>query len=208
MLAKMTVEDFLSDLSSSLPAPGGGAAAALAAAMGAALISMVCNLTIGKKQYEQYEAEMIQVRQRAQKLKDEVLLLMDADARAFSELMQSFKLPANTDGEKEKRTEQIQAKTRQAAEVPAKIAASCLEIAALADQIAGKANKNLESDIKVGIDMAEAGLNSAITNIKVNLPGIKDQGYVAEKQALMNKMTSEFSRWKLSVASKLEIYKL
>lgn len=208
MFAKMKVEEFLNDLGSHLPAPGGGAAAALAAAMGAALISMVCNLTIGKKQYEQYETEMIQIKQNAQRLKDEILVLMDADAQAFSDLMESFKLPSNTDAEKKKRTELIQSKTCQAAEVPAKIAESCLEIAVLAEKIAGRSNKNLESDIKVAMDMAEAGLNSAITNIKVNLPGIKDQMYVLEKQESIKNLTSQFASLKLQIDSKLEISKI
>jgi formiminotetrahydrofolate cyclodeaminase len=203
MLAEMTLEKFLEDLGSRLPAPGGGAAAALAAALGAALVSMVCNLTIGKKQYAPYEKELLGIKDDAQQLQKSLLILMEDDALAFGSLMDSFKLPAHTEAEKTARASRIQADTCQAAEVPAKIAESCLHIAELLDKLAGRSNKNLESDIKVALDMAEAGLNSAVTNIKVNLPGIEDRQFVSAKQEFIKKVTGNFQDRKTQIGSKL-----
>jgi formiminotetrahydrofolate cyclodeaminase len=199
MFADKIIKDFIGELGSALPAPGGGAAAALAGSMGAALVSMVCNLTIGKKDYAAYEDEIKTVLVKAQHLQEELLALIDADADAFNSLMDSYKMPRVTEEEKSLRQEAIESNAQKAAAVPAIIATRCLDVVVLANQIAGKANKNLNSDILVAAEMAEAGLNSAIINIKINLPGIKDKQYVNNKQGLIQQMTTEFANHKSSI---------
>jgi formiminotetrahydrofolate cyclodeaminase len=93
MLTEQTISQFLNELASSSPAPGGGSVAALAGAAGAALASMVCNLTLGKKKYAEVQAEVSAVLQETEKLRRELTLLIDKDTEAFNTVMAAFSLP-------------------------------------------------------------------------------------------------------------------
>src|SRR5579862_7103297 len=119
---------WLAALASSDPAPGGGAAAALEVAMGAALVEMVCNLTIGKPAFAEHEATMTAVRDRATALRGQATALAAEDADAFTAVIAAYRLPKETDVEQVERTARIQAALAEAADVPRRTAAAASEV--------------------------------------------------------------------------------
>lgn len=178
MLIEKKITDFLEDLASDLPAPGGGGAAALAGAMGACLISMVARLTIGKKGYEAVEVQMRDILSRSDQLYQQLTVQVDEDAAAFNEVIAAMKLPKANEPEAGIRTEAMQKSFRRAAEVPYKAAVNCKEVLDLAAEIASGCNTNVSSDVGVAAELAWAGLQSSLLNVKINLPYLKDEEYV------------------------------
>jgi|SRR5882757_62683 len=170
-----TLPQWLDDLGSAAPAPGGGAAAALNAAAGAALVEMVANLTVGKSAYAEHFAHVERVLAEATALRNRAVALIDADAAAFTALMATYKLPKATDPEKAARTEEIQRATVAAAEVPLQIAAVGAAVIDLAAQLPGRSNTNVLSDVAVAASSAAAAVESAAINVEINLGGIKDK---------------------------------
>src|SRR5208283_992112 len=112
MLTTKTVDEFIDEVASSSPTPGGGSVAALAGALGAALTAMVCNLTIGKKKYLGVQREMEEVLKQSDNLQASFVKLIDDDAEAFNTVMSAFDLPKETEEEKTKRAEAIQQATK------------------------------------------------------------------------------------------------
>jgi len=178
LLIEKKITDFLEDLASDLPAPGGGGAAALAGAMGACLISMVARLTIGKKGYEAVEVQMRDILSRSDQLYQQLTVQVDEDAAAFNEVIAAMKLPKANETEAGIRTEAMQKSFRRAAEVPYKAAVNCKEVLDLAAEIASGCNTNVSSDVGVAAELAWAGLQSSLLNVKINLPYLKDEEYV------------------------------
>lgn len=172
--------EFLAELASKAPTPGGGAASALCGATAAALSSMLANLTAGKAGSAENEQKTIQIIEAAGKLKEELLQLADDDAAVFSQFMSAYKLPKNTDDEKSARAQAIQEAAIAAAEVPVQIAGKCMDVLKLARQIIAFGNRNAISDGTVSALMARAALRSALYNVKINLALIKDETYVEE----------------------------
>jgi len=179
MLSEMKLNEFIDELASSSPAPGGGSVAAVNGALGSALVSMVCRLTIGKKSYEMVQDEMQYVLGRADELHKNLVSLVDQDTDAFNCLMAAFKMPKGNEIESASRSEVIQASYIKAADIPLHIAKNCLHILELADRIKDKGNRNAISDIGVAAECSYAGLESALMNVKINLGSIKDQDYIA-----------------------------
>ena len=175
MLIDKKVSNFLDELASSSPTPGGGSVAALAGALGAALISMVGNLTVGKKKYEDVEKDIKKIISSSEKLRYELSQLTEEDVKAFNNFMATYKMPKETEDEKKMRTEKIQEALIKAARVPLKTAYKCLDIMILSQEIAEKGNINVISDAGVAVLMSEAALESAILNVKINLKMIKDE---------------------------------
>jgi formiminotetrahydrofolate cyclodeaminase len=169
-----TIGGWLEDLASEAPAPGGGAAAALNAAVGAALVSMVCNLTIGKPKYAGYEPAMRVALETATRLRTRGLELAEADAVAFEGVIAAYKLPKGTDEEKAARKEAIQAGLVSAADVPLRTAELAAEVIALAGDVLDGANANVLSDVAVAASSARAALDAAVVNVEVNLASLKD----------------------------------
>ncbi|GAA4899424.1 formiminotetrahydrofolate cyclodeaminase [Stackebrandtia albiflava] len=178
-----TVEDWLTALASKSSTPGGGAAAAVNAAIGAALVSMVCNLTIGKPKYAEHELTMVDVRSRAEELRTRLVGLAAEDATAFDAVMAAYGLPKTTDEEKAARKAAVQDALHGAADVPMRIAATAADVIALAGRILDGANVNVLSDVAVAVDSAGAALRSAILNVEVNRAAITDEGHRAELAA-------------------------
>ena len=177
-LIEMKLKDFIDELSSDSPAPGGGSVAALAGALSSALSSMVCNLTIGKEKYKDVEYDMENLLERLQDIKKRLLDLIDEDTRAFNRVMEAFKLPKNTEEEKKIRKEKIQEALKKAALVPLETARLCAEIIEISKKVAEKGNKNSITDAGASLIMAEAGLDIAILNVKINLKSIEDEKFV------------------------------
>ncbi|RLF37294.1 MAG: glutamate formimidoyltransferase [Thermoplasmata archaeon] len=195
VLVSMPVNSFLSELASSSPAPGGGSVAALAGALGAALSSMVCNLTIGKERYADVEDEMKDVLRMSEKLRRKLLKLVDKDTEAFNDVIKAFKMPKDTEEEKKVRSKAIQAGYKKAAMVPFETAEVCGKILDLAEVIAEKGNRSSVTDAAVSALMADAGVESAILNVKINLGSIKDEVFVKDMVSKLDKLEKE-SRFK------------
>jgi formiminotetrahydrofolate cyclodeaminase len=181
-LADMSVRAFTEKLGSSAPAPGGGSAAALSGALGAALISMVCNLTLGKPKYAEHEQLIRETLARADSLTAELLDAIQKDADAFDSVIAAFGMPKETDGEKSARTEAVRKAYKTAIASPEATAKCCMEVMKLAETLLGKSNVNAVSDLAVGATQAYAGLKGALANVRINLPSIKDASYAVEKR--------------------------
>jgi formiminotetrahydrofolate cyclodeaminase len=176
----MTVKEFLRELASDSPAPGGGSVAALGAALGAALVSMVSNLTIGKKKYKDVEEEMETLKRESNELLDRLLNLLELDKNAFLIFMDAYKLSKDTEKEKELRDAEIQKGAKGAAEVPMEIAKGSYKVMELAKIAAQKGNSNAITDAGVAALLGEAMIQAAILNVKINLLTIKDNGFVVK----------------------------
>jgi formiminotetrahydrofolate cyclodeaminase len=181
MLERQGVEAFLDALASAAPTPGGGGAAAVMGAMGAALLSMVCNLTIGKKAYVQVEQEMQAALAQAEALRAQMLALVDEDAVAFSSVMAAYGLPRKSDAEKAQRKQAIQHALQAATMAPLRCAQASAEVIALAKTVAGKGNRNVVSDAGVAVAAAHAALRSSALNVYINTGSIDDEEFAKEK---------------------------
>jgi len=182
-LTDKPVTDFLDDLASNLPAPGGGSVAALSGALGAALVSMVCNLTLGKKGYEGVQADIEALCAKSEALRREMVGLLDADVAAYTAYSQTAKMPKDTDEQKTVRAAAMQDALKNATMPPMHIAEAAIKIMDLCMPAAEKGNKWAVSDAGVAVLMAEAALRAAALNVLINLGTIKDQDFVAEKRA-------------------------
>jgi formiminotetrahydrofolate cyclodeaminase len=172
-----SLQSFLDALASNAPAPGGGAAAALMGATGAALVSMVCNLTLGKPKYATVESDMSALREKSEALRVRLTKMMEDDQSVFRTLMSAYGLPKQTDDEKAARKQAIQEALEQATEVPLACARACTEAIALSREAAEKGNLQVVSDAGVAVAAAEAGLKSAALNIWINVPSIEDKKF-------------------------------
>lgn len=181
MLQNLTIKSFIDKLASNSPAPGGGGVAALAAALGSALGSMVFNLTIGKKTYNEYDeyvkAEILNSLNETNINKDEFLSLMEKDAEEFLELMNMFKLPKNTEEEKYIRETKLEEGYKKALEIPFNVAEKAFKMYKYIEISAKYGNKNAISDSGVAALLLQAAIESAVLNVKINLSGIKDEEY-------------------------------
>ncbi|MDQ3929963.1 MAG: cyclodeaminase/cyclohydrolase family protein [Chloroflexota bacterium] len=176
-LIKMTVEDFIIQLASANPTPGGGSASALAGAMAAAMVEMACNLTVGREKFRSAEEELQVVLARAKELREQMLAAVDEDTDAYDAVSQAYKLPKGTDAEKNERTAAIQAALKQASEVPFRVARAAAETAQLAVIAIEKANPNVASDARVARLLADAARDGAVANVEINLSSITDSDY-------------------------------
>ena len=177
-LASLSVDGFLSELASDSPAPGGGSVAALAGSLGSALSSMVCNLTVGKEKYAEVEHEIKDALKESEHLRKKLTELIDRDTDAFNDVIKAFKMPKETEQQKEKRKQAIQDGYKKAAKVPLETARTCEKVLDVAMVVAAKGNKNSITDAAVSALMAHAGVQSAILNVKINLGSIKDDAFV------------------------------
>jgi glutamate formiminotransferase/formiminotetrahydrofolate cyclodeaminase len=178
-LMSMTVQRFADEVSTESPAPGGGSVAALMGSLGAALATMVANLTVGKKGYEEAWGELGAMAGRGQAVKDRLSRAVDEDTEAFNRVMEAMRLPKGTPDQQAERARAIEAANRAAAEVPLQTARLCLEAIALADKAARLGNRNSASDAGVAALAARAGAEGAALNVRINLAGIADAGFKA-----------------------------
>jgi len=173
-LMDRTVRDFLAELASDSPAPGGGSVAALAGAVAASLAAMVGRLTVDREEFREHEAEVKAALTRADQLREELLELVEEDTRAFQRVMAAFRLPKGTPAEREARRSAVQSAFKEAAEVPLRTAELCLQGLRLARLMAEHGNPNASSDAGVAALMAAAGARAAALNVRINLDSIRD----------------------------------
>jgi formiminotetrahydrofolate cyclodeaminase len=191
MTEKLTdkpTKSFLDELASSAPAPGGGSVAALSGALGAGLISMVCNLTLGKPKYATVQDDVAAILKKSESLRKELTDLLEEDVQAYTRLSQTMKMPRDTDEQKAARAALMDKALKAATDVPMRVAAACAAVMALCPPAAEKGNTNAVSDVGVGILMAEAGLRGAALNVLINLGFIKDERFVSESRRKLNSL--------------------
>jgi formiminotetrahydrofolate cyclodeaminase len=191
MTANSSIQTFLDDLASERPTPGGGGAAAVSGAIGAALVSMVANLTIGKKNYEAVWQDLEAVNAKAEALRAELIRAIDEDVVAFNAVMGAYGLPRATDDEKAKRAAAIQAALKDATLAPLRAVKACFEVIRLSAAAAEKGNLNVISDAGVAVLSANAGLRSAALNVFINAKAIKDRDFAEKQIAEVNALLAQ-----------------
>jgi len=187
MLADMKLEEFLDELASSSPAPGGGSVSALLGGLSSALTSMVCRLTENKKGYEQFNEEIKKVLEESESIRKRTMELIDEDTKIFNEVMSAFKMPKNDLARQKK----IQDAMRKATEVPLKTMRECYKALELARVVAEKGNVNSVSDAGVAALTANTGVLGASLNAIINLKFIKDNDFVEKTTEEVTDLTKK-----------------
>lgn len=175
METSKTLQNYLDELSSNSPTPGGGNVAALCGALASSLGIMVCNLTIGKKKYAEVENEMIIIKDNLLKYQSDFIELGKNDNLAFDKVMNAIKLPKESEKEKEIRNQEIEKATIGAAEVPSQVMQSAKEILPLLKTIIEKGNKNSISDAGVAVALTETASKGAYLNVLINCSSLNNQ---------------------------------
>ena len=169
--------DFLNELSTNSPAPGGGSVAALAGSLGAALSSMVASLTHEKKDMLNNKPLMDEIGVEAQELKDQLAILVEEDTQAFNKVMEANRLPVSTDEEKSIKKENLENANKYAIQIPLETAQKCLRVIELSELLVINGNPNSVSDVGVAAEVALAGLRGACMNVMINLSAVEDKTY-------------------------------
>jgi glutamate formiminotransferase/formiminotetrahydrofolate cyclodeaminase len=189
-LVKMNLSEFCNETLSDSPAPGGGSVAALMGALGASLGGMVANLSAGKRGWDDKLEYFSSWAVKAQKLKDEMLSLVDEDTNAFNKVMDAFGLPKESDQEKKARDAAIESATKYAAEIPLKVMETASKSYELLAEMAEKGNPASISDVGVGVLATRACIEGAALNVRINLAQLKDE---KAKSTLIAKMGEIFA---------------
>jgi len=195
MLRDMTIQGFTEELASRSPAPGGGSVAALSGALASALACMVFNLTVGRKDYNEYpertrdsiDSGLVHARAH----RDGFLDLMEKDVEAFMELMDAFKLPKTGEEEIRFRSGKISEGYKRALEIPLEVAESALRIFEYIETAARWGNKNAASDAGVAAILAQSAIEGAVLNVRINLASIKDEDYKAGISGKCEKLVAQ-----------------
>jgi len=170
-----TVGNYLEELSSNSPTPGGGNVAALCGVLASSLGTMVCNLTIGKKKYADVENELTIIKNKLGLFKENFLQLAQKDNEAFDKVMLAFKMPKETDLQKSERAAAIEEATIEAAMVPSKVLATGMEMLPLIETIIEKGNQNSLSDAGVAVSLIKTAIEGAFLNIAINCASLTNQ---------------------------------
>lgn len=190
MLEKKAIE-FLEDLSSSAPFPGGGGAAAVTGALAASLGLMVANLTIGKKKYVAVEAEIIELKEKLVGLRDRLVVLTDEDAIGFEPLANAYRLPKETEEQRLEKERIMEKALYQACLVPLEIMETTLEVMKCLSVIGEKGSQMAVSDAGGGMVLAQAALEGAAFNIYINTKSMKNRKLAEELNVKAEKLISE-----------------
>jgi formiminotetrahydrofolate cyclodeaminase len=194
MITQRPLGTFLDELASGAPTPGGGSAAAIMGAMGAALVSMVCNVTLGRKGHEAVESEMIAVRDESEKLRLRLTSMVAEDIAAFDGLMAAYRLPKLTEEDKSRRAAAIQSSLRAATDTPLACARACAEVVALSKRAGEKGYAGVISDAGVGVLAANTALRSAALNVYINAPSLKDRAFADAATAELEQLLDTCAR--------------
>lgn len=204
-ISEKSCVEFVEVLASKAAVPGGGGAAALVGAIGMALGSMVCNLTIGKKKYAEYEDSVKSILEKAGKLEKDLLSMIDQDAECFLPLSKAYGLPTNTDEEKQFKAKTMERALKVACEVPINIVRASYEAIKLHEDLVDKGSRLAISDVGVGVQCLRAAILSGQLNVVININSIKDQEYVEKVREEVNQLVEDGVRICDEVYSKVEI---
>jgi len=182
-IRSQTIGEFLDEQANGSATPGGGAAAAVAGAMAAALMSMVSRLTIKRKKYAPVREQMQTIHTRTEAIRQEMTNLAQLDAYVFDRVMAAYRMPHQTETQRSVRTASIQNTLMDATQVPLKVAVQAAELFDYAPTLAEKGNQNGIGDLGVGLLLADNALRSALINIDINLNLIQDDAFKEGVQA-------------------------
>ncbi|WP_270646738.1 cyclodeaminase/cyclohydrolase family protein [Paeniclostridium hominis] len=203
-ISEKTCVDFVDVLASKSVVPGGGGAAALTGAIGIALGSMVCNLTIGKKKYAEYEESVKSILEKARVLEKDLINMIDEDAECFLPLSKAYGLPSSTEEEKKIKADTMESALKKACEVPIKIAKVCYEAIKLHEDLVDKGSRLAISDVGVGVQCLRAAILSGQLNVIININSIKDEEYVKSVRDEVNNLVENGVRICDEVYKKVE----
>ena len=190
-LIELHLNEYLDILQSDAPAPGGGSVSALAGAQGAALLSMVCDLTLAKEKFAEEHELCREIGGRAGELYESFAKAIDEDTEAFNLVAAAFKMPKETEEDKAARRKAIADGTLESTKVPFRVMQMATEALGLADRLLGHYNRNCDSDYGVGVLNLLTCIRGAWLNVKINLPGVKDEALAAQYEAEGKKMIVE-----------------
>ncbi|ROQ90228.1 cyclodeaminase/cyclohydrolase family protein [Desulfosoma caldarium] len=176
-LNRLTVTEFLEELASAQPAPGGGTVAALAGALAAALTTMVARLTLGKKKFQDRHALMATIEQRAEKRLATFQVLLQQDTQAYQAVVESFRRPKNTDEEKAQRAAAVEKALQEAARIPLETLARLDELMDDAAHVLRSGNPNAASDAGAAVQLIRAAAFVAAYNVWINLKSLRDETF-------------------------------
>lgn len=192
-MKEWTIEQFLSELASKAPVPGGGGAAALSGAVGCALGGMVGNLTIGKKKYADVEERVLQILSETDRLQQELLYLMEEDARAFEPLSRAYGMPKETEEEWAAKEQVMEAALKDASLVPLQIMETAGQMLDLLEELAQIGSRLAVSDVGVGVQLCRSAVLGASMNIFINTKMMKDRGLAEQLNEKAEQLIAEKS---------------
>ena len=190
---KDKIDEFLEKLSSTESMPGGGVAASLVGAEGVSLGLKVCNLSLGKEKYKEYETLITDSIKELENSREKLLSFMDDDAENFKAMESVYKMPKESEEDKKKRKEALENACKICCEVPVKVIKEAAESATIIVKLMGKTNVSAESDLKIGLMFMLTTIHAAWDNIEINLKYIKDEEFKKPLLKLKNQM-DEFSK--------------
>jgi methenyltetrahydrofolate cyclohydrolase len=205
VLADLAIVEFLKRTASAAPVPGGGSSAALNAALAAALVEMVANLTIGRKGFEAVEAEMRSVAEKAAALRAKLTADIDRDSNAYTAVLEAYKLPKSSETEKARRADAVQEAFKEAARVPLGVARDALALMELGRTVIARGNPNAASDGAAGVLAARMAARTAVYNVRINLGAISDQAFISELRQEADRLESEAEQKEKEILSLLKL---
>ena len=191
MLREMRMTEFLEELASDSPAPGGGSVSAMVAATGAGLAEMVCSLTMGKKRYADVEDEIKALGEELRDVRMELTDLIDRDTDAFNMVMDAVRMPKDTEERKKARADAMQEAFKKAAEIPLETAVAALRALRASSRVRQIGNRNASSDAEIAVMLCHDGIKGAALNVRVNLSSIKDGDFVDKMERRLSDIEKE-----------------
>lgn len=202
--AKQSVEEFVRDLNSTKPMPGGGSAAAICGAMAAALAGMSAHMTAGKKKFAAVEGKMQEIITATAVLQEEMLAMAQEDADMYSLVLQAYKLPKNTETEAAQRAMAIEEASKTAVIASLKVSGACVRIMKLAYTTVTEGNQMMVTDGSASALLARACQQVAAYNVRINLGGVKDKAVAAEAEKLLAGHLAEGEKLEANVLQEVE----
>ncbi|HUJ18749.1 MAG TPA: cyclodeaminase/cyclohydrolase family protein [Nitrospirota bacterium] len=199
MYIDQPLRHFTDKLASKSPEPGGGSVAALTGALGAALVSMVANLTLGKEKYKDVQPRIEALLKESEMVRTGMQDFIQKDTEAYGALSEVYKMPKNTDAEKAARAVKMQEALKKACQVPFEIGLKALDVAKLAERAADIGNVGAVSDAGVAVLLAQACAQSAALNVKINVNSIRDDAYNKETWTRMQDVLRQVAALEKSV---------
>jgi len=203
-LANRITFDLIDEVSRDSPAPGGGSVAAMSGSLGVALGVMVANLCVSKAGFEDNGEELGRIAEDGQEIKEFLVNAIDEDTNAFDKVIKAMRMPNDSDSEKERRTEKMQEGYKSAAEVPLEVVEYCYKALSTCDRISKLMDDSMASDVGSGALMSIAGARAAAYNVRINLNSIKDEEYVNDTKAKLDKLLSNCDKKLKKVTNRVE----
>ena len=201
---EVALSEFLDAVAAGTATPGGGSVSALVGSLGAALVEMVANLTVGKKAFEAQEAEMKKMGEEAHSYREALAAAVGQDMDAYQAVMSAYLLPRATEEEKKKRREEIQRALKRAADPPLFTAATSLKLLKLCQKAVEKGNPNTVTDAAVGALLAHAALHGGVFNVLINLSALEDGNTVKKMKNELLRLELEGDKTKEKIIAQVK----